>query len=62
MAWLILALPTSNKQGGWGMMQHARTCWPACYATYVSFLAQWAAEKVLVLAAPSAQFSIHTDL
>eukprot|EP00961_Rhodomonas_salina_P043280 582149-Rhodomonas_salina.1 len=60
MACIVLALP--NKQGGWGMTQHAGTCWPAFYASYASFLG-WVAKKVPgVLAAPSAQFSVDTDL
>eukprot|EP00961_Rhodomonas_salina_P247017 3337435-Rhodomonas_salina.1 len=60
MASIILALP--NKQGGWGMTLHAGTCGPAYYASYASFL-RWVVTKVRgELAAPSAQFSVDTDL
>eukprot|EP00961_Rhodomonas_salina_P033680 453023-Rhodomonas_salina.1 len=57
---IVLALP--NKQGGWGITPHVGTCGPAYYAFCASFL-WWVATKVpWVLAAPSAQFSVDTNL
>eukprot|EP00961_Rhodomonas_salina_P159415 2146724-Rhodomonas_salina.1 len=51
MECIVLALP--NKQGGWGMTQHAGTCGPTYNASYASSH-RWVATKVpWVLAAPS---------